>query len=167
MEKEVSAFSMHQAFAYLCRELEEENKTALKQFVDISLTEGSDLSESTVIKFLTGIGIAAGECLVAPGANPNQIQTSVVDTKYPSGDKKWKGVYLAVYDNPHGDQVVLGSKQDTKKKCVNVAREASGEENRDVFILMGKETVDFSRCSAQVLYKPSPKQSVGVYKFTW
>jgi len=166
MEKEISAYSMHQAFAYLCKEARENDEEYPKQFIDIAATAASDLAESTVTKLLNDLGICVGECIVAPGANPNQTQTQVKDTII-KGDKKWKTAYLAVFDTPWGDEVVPGSQAATKKECVDVVRAICAEQNRDAFVIIGKKPDGFVRCQATVLYKPSPKQTVGVYKFTW
>jgi hypothetical protein len=162
MEKLINAFSIEQAFAYLC----EGSKTIEypKSFVDISNLNNID--KGYIEKILPNLNIAVGICINPPGANPNQNQTQVRDTII-KGDKKWETVYLAVYDRPDGDKVVKNSKSKIKKDCVDVAREASMKENRDIFVLIGKSPNDFPRCSAQVLYKPSPKQTLGTYKFTW
>ena len=162
MKKEIAAYSIQQAFAYLQKELKDEGKEYPKNFVDISSCDHED--HDYLRRILPDLGTAVGWVDFRPEDNPNQIQTQVKDTVV-KGEKKWETVYLAVYDTPWGDEVVPNSKQNTKKACVDIAREASTKENRDTFVLIGKSASNFKRMSAQVLYKPSPKQKPGNYIF--
>ena len=169
MERNIQGYSIDQAFQYLLIELkaEELELPKNKKVIDFDTLDIDHNFEEEYLSMMSGTGYCVGVTVRNPSDNPNQNQTQVIDTKYPSGDKKWKTVYLAVYDNPFGDEIVPDSLSETKKACVDIARTASAEENRDCFIIMGKETVGFPRCSAQVLYKPSPKQNIGEYQFIW
>jgi len=163
MEKSISAFSIQQAFAWLCKDVEEGEQYP-KSFIDFTYCSNDD--QDVAVDVLKEMGYCIGYCEKQPGTNPNQTQTQVIDTVV-KGDKKWKTVYLAVYDTPWGDKVVAGSKSAIKKDCVDIAREAGAKESRDTFVIIGKSPDGFPRCSAQVLYKPSPKQTPGLYKFIW
>jgi len=170
MEKSISGYSIHQAYAWMIKEMKEagnlEGLRNTSNFIDLYLLcDEPELFDDCIRMFReTGFVVGYQEC--APGGNPNQVQTQVIDTII-KGDKKWATNYLAVYDFPWGDELVRGSQKGTKKESVDVARAASQLENRDVFVLIGKSPDGFPRCSAQCLYKPSPKQTPGLYKFIW
>lgn len=171
-KKEIKAFSIHQAFTWMIKTMEDEEDKELsiiknhKRFINLDELDIDPELHEDFIRFFQDTGHVVGWCEKMPEENPNQIQTQVKDTII-KGDKKWKTLYLAVYDTPWGDEVVKHSKKPTKKECVDVAREAGQKENRDTFVLMGKSPDGFPRCSAQVLYKPSPKQQPGLYIFIW
>jgi hypothetical protein len=169
MEQEASGYSIQQAFTWMVKRAKEDGDESYpKTFIDATELSEDDreLLKGLVLDIQKYNGLAMGWCDVEPDANPNQTTTQVIDTVV-KGDKKWKTVYLAVYDQPLGDDVVPGSKKQTKKSCVDVARAAGEAEQRDTFVLIGKSPDGFPRCMAQVLYKPSPKQRAGVYKFVW
>lgn len=170
MEKEANGFSIHQAFACMIKEMKENDdlqgiKTPTK-FINIDELNLDGELYDDLINLMKETGTVVGYCIKQPTDNPNQIQTQVKDTIV-KGDKKWATMYLAVYDTPWGNEVVPNSKAKTKKECVDIARAASSEENRDTFVLIGKSTDGFPRCMAQCLYKPSPKQQPGLYYFAW
>lgn len=163
MVKEINAYSIQQAFAWMF-ERDESSDSIPKKLIDITNLDHND--RESIVNILIELNYCVGYCETQPGPNPNQTQSQVIDTVV-KGDKKWSTKYVAVYDNPYGNEIVKGSIHSIKKNSVDAARQASETENRDTFVLIGRSPIDFPRCSAQVLYKPSPKQQLGLYKFIW
>lgn len=174
MRKEYPGYSLEQAFAFMVRDMEHNNDPALDSLrnkrtplnLDHFNTDCDVDLEGEILDRFEDSGYALGVCMVIPGENPNQNQTQLQDVIV-KGDKKWKTAYIGIWDTPFGTEVVEGSKQEIKKNCVDICREKSALEKRDIFILIGKSPDEFPRCAAQCNYKPSPNQKIGMYKFVW
>ena len=165
----MQAYSIEQAFAYMIHNLDEQELNTIKNkksFINLNDFCPDPEEYDNCKKLFENTGFVLGFIKNDPDENVNQIQTQVINTVV-EGDKKWKTVYLAVYDKPSGMEVVPNSRCDIKKDCVDIAREVSQQEKRDTFVLIGKQVDGFPRCSAQILYKPSPKQTIGNYCFIW
>jgi len=163
-------FSIQAAFLKLEDEIKaQEIKGDLPENFEQFINAGNYKKICGDIEQFEGKGVIFGESIDDKGANPNQTK-SVVHNFTVEGDKKWKSIYLGVYDSCHGPglEVVEGStKLATKKECIDFCRAVTEETGRSTFILIGKETVGYSRCMAEINYKPSPKQTYGSYQFIW
>jgi len=168
MEVIIKSTSIQSAFEILKKDLEEEkNKPkTLDYFINLDeLYENEDEKED-IIDRLQIKGVVHGYTLGKLGFNENKVLVTIKN--FPTqGEKKWETVYLALYDDPRGDDVVPGSRTKIKKDCIDIARKASEKECRNTFIIVGKAAANFDRLETAVLYKTSSNQKIGEYKFIW
>lgn len=170
MEKLITAFSIEQAFVQLAISQKiAQNKIRTKEFLNLDDILSTTDREADIERFkelFEGRGKIIGYTLVPAAENPNLITYQTLNNVI-EGDKKWSNIYLAIYDTPFNDLVVPDSSSLTKKECVSKARIACANEKRDIFVILGKKAVDFSRCSTSIIYKPAPGQTPGQYCFIW
>jgi len=163
MEIIIKAFSLEGAHSLFMDEVEEKEykpPSINDKFINLDGYEDIDVNK------LHGSGILFGLTISPPGENINKTKSSVTNVAI-SGDKKWETGYLALYDNPKGDQVVKGSKSNIKKETIDFAREITETTGRDTYVIIGKYPVGFTRLQASINYKPSRDQKLGEYKFIW
>ena len=163
MKVVVQDYSIESAFRRIHEELEE-GQTCPDYglgFINVTGNEAvADLSR------FDGLGVVFGQTLEEKGENVNDVTTQVIN--HPTkGAKKYKTVYLGVYDHKKSTDVFIDAKSDNKGDCVAKCREESERTGRNLFVIIGKSTDGFDRMESEIRYKPSSNQSYGVYEFTW
>ena len=162
-------FSIYSAFQRLEEEIKIQNIAGdspeyLKEFIN-----ADKYGKLDDIEQFEGTGVIYGQTESVPSANKNQTRSSVHDYVV-KGDKRWKSKYMGLFDDPDGSTgkiLVPNSISDTKKGCVDACRAATEETCRSTFAIIGKILVDSSKIQSAIVYKPSPKQEYGTFKFVW
>jgi hypothetical protein len=159
----IQDFSIESAFRRIHEELTEEqakpelalgfiNTTGNEAIVDLGIFEGK--------------GIVFGQTLTERGDNLNETKSQVINNAT-KGAKKYKTVYLGVYDHKKSMDVYTGARSETKGECVDKCRLECELTGRNLFVIIGKATDGFDRMEAEIRYKPSSTQEYGKYEFVW
>ena len=141
MKVTIQDYSIESAFRRIHEELTEGQvqPDPSHGFINVTDNEGvSDLSK------FEGTGVVFGRTIEERGENVNDAQTQVIN--HPTkGAKKYKTIYLAVYDHKKGMELYPDAKADNKGDCVDKCREESARTGRNLFVIIGKTTDGFDR----------------------
>ena len=110
-------------------------------------------------------GYAIGCEKISPGSNENKSQFSTVEHNIFKGTKKWVSKYILVWDSPISTSKAFPLSYESKGEAVTKGRELTEKYKRTCYVILGKSPEGFERDQAKISYKPSQRQTLGLYEF--
>lgn len=159
INKNIEAYSMQLAFGILLEENPDIKET--------SFTDITDIVGDRSLEPYRELGLLFCKRTCNVGNNDNKTQFRIQDDIQP-GTKDWSTEYILCADfKSNNKAIIINDKISYEKKSeAEIAAKLWVAENkRDIHIRMVKIMKNGNPVSTSVLYRPSPKQSLGVYYF--